>query len=167
MAYDPDVIRGYFDRYGEREWERFGRRADDALAELLRVSRPAAPLLLSVMSTYGSLRAYLRPILDTAAHTVAGVLDTGLLTQAFQSNDHVLKMYRWEELEALLSRHACTLELATACSFLTTGRPESVAELAPDDTTWRSILDWELRCCRERGALDAGTHTLVVVRKEP
>lgn len=145
-------------------------RADDALAELLRVAKPGAPLLLSLMSSLGSTRALLPAVLelarDVGSERILGVLEDGLLTRGLFRNDHVLKMYRWQEVEALLARHACKLEVASASNFLTTGRQEAIDELVRDDVAWQELLAWELRCCREPGALDSGTHILAVIRKD-
>lgn len=144
-------------------------RADEALEELLRVARPGAPLLLSVMSTAGSTRWALPVIIELSERIgrerVSRVLEDGHLTRDVQGSDHVLKMYRWQELEELLRRHKCKLEVASASSFLTTGRSETCDELVKDDEAWQALLEWELRCCREPGALDGGTHIIAVVRK--
>jgi hypothetical protein len=79
------------------------------------------------------------------AERVLRVLEDGLLTSELFRNDHVLKMYRWRELEALLEHHPCALEAASASSFLTTGRSETAEELVPDEEAWQALLSWEVR----------------------
>jgi ubiquinone/menaquinone biosynthesis C-methylase UbiE len=144
-------------------------RADEALGELLRVAKPNAPVLLSVMSTLGGTRAFLPAVLELSAEIgserVLRVLDDGLLIPGLLSSGHYMKMYRWQELEELLARHPCQLEAASASSFLTTARAERIEDLCPDESSRQALLDWELRCSREDGALDGGTHILAVVRK--
>jgi hypothetical protein len=119
------------------------------------------------MSALRSTGAFLPAVLELngelGAQRVPEVLEHGLLTRELLRNDHVMKMYRWQELEALLKRHPCTIEVASASNFL--GRQETVQELVEDEAGWRALLDWELRCCREKGALDRGTHILSVVLK--
>jgi hypothetical protein len=142
-------------------------RADHGLAELLRVASPRAPLLLSVMSTVGSTRSALPAVLELAKRVgvqrVSEALDNGLLTEDLSRRGHLLKLYRWQELEALLARHPCSLEIASASNFLTNGRSESLAELVEDEAAWNALLDWELHCCQQKGAVDGGTHMLAVV----
>lgn len=82
-----------------------------------------------------------------------------------QANDLVLKMYRWQELRALLAHHSCPLVDASAGSTLTTGRSKTATELAPDAARWQDLLDWELRGGREPGALHAVAHISAVVRR--
>jgi hypothetical protein len=74
-------------------------------------------------------------------------------------------MYTWKELEALLLRHHCTIVDASAANFLTTGHGEDLDAVMEDQELWNMVLDWELRACRQPGALDAGTHIIAVVKK--
>jgi hypothetical protein len=88
---------------------------------------------------------------------VNDVFATGLLTAEI-NNDHVMKMYRWAELQALLARHPCRLLAASASNYLVVGNEDTFVQ----DERW---LELELEACREPGALDAGTH--IVVALEP
>ncbi|HEX7003344.1 MAG TPA: class I SAM-dependent methyltransferase [Trueperaceae bacterium] len=143
-------------------------RADEALAELVRVARPAAPLLLSVMSTLGATRSLLPAVLDLSHEVgtarIAEVLASGLLLDDLFRNKHVMKMYRWRELEAQLLRFDCQVVAASSTNFLTAGHHVPALELAGDEETLEALLDWELDCCREEGALDGGSHILAVAR---
>jgi SAM-dependent methyltransferase len=137
-------------------------RADDALAELLRVTRPGGRVLLSVMSLLGAARAFFSFFPELIeehgwAKMVTDVFATGVLT-ADINNDHVLKMYRWAELEALLARHPCRLLTASASNYLVVGNEDVFVE----DDRW---IELELAACREPGALDAGTHIVVAVER--
>jgi SAM-dependent methyltransferase len=137
-------------------------RADDAVAELLRVTRPGGRVLLSVMSLLGTARAFFFMFPELIEEhgwekMVNDVFATGLLTAEI-NNDHVMKMYRWAELEALLARHPCRLLAASASNYLVVGNEDTFVQ----DERW---LELELKACREPGALDAGTH--IVVALEP
>ena len=65
-------------------------------------------------------------------------------------------MYRWSELEALLSRQPCRVVAASASNFLSVGNGDVF-----DDR----FLELEIAACREPGALDAGTHIVVAVER--
>jgi SAM-dependent methyltransferase len=137
-------------------------RADDAVAELLRVTRPGGRVLLSVMSLLGAARAFFEFFPELIAEhgwtkSVAEVFATGVLTAEI-NNGHVLRMYRWRELETLLGRHPCRLLAASASNYLVIGNDEAFAL----DDRW---LEVELAACREPGALDAGTHILAAVER--
>jgi SAM-dependent methyltransferase len=137
-------------------------RADDAVAELLRVTRRGGYLLLSVMSLVGSLRIFFSYFPDLVKvhgwdQAVGDVMRTGFLNA--QINDgHVLRMYRWRELRELLERHPCRIAVASAANFLVNGNEESFE----DDERW---LQQEIAACREPGVLDGGTHIVAVVQR--
>jgi SAM-dependent methyltransferase len=143
-------------------------RADDALAGMLRVLRPAGHVLLSVMSNLGSLHAFLSTIpgdIDRVGiDAVERVRETGDLPEELASVG-TMHMYRWEELRALLGRHECELVAASAANFLSVGNDEVCERWLQDPTMWTRFLAWEVHACREPGALDAGTHILAAVRQ--
>jgi ubiquinone/menaquinone biosynthesis C-methylase UbiE len=137
-------------------------RADDAVSELLRVTRIGGRVLLSVMSLLGAARAFFGFFPELIEEhgwdaAVGDVFATGVLTAAI-NDGHVLKVYRWQELQTLLARHACRLVAASASNYLVIGNEETFAQ----DERW---LELELAACREAGALDAGTHVLAVVER--
>ncbi len=144
-------------------------RADDALAELLRVTQPGGPLLLSVMSKIGATRVFLPGVLEFVRSYGLGaaeeVIKTGVLPKAF-ARGHAMKMYTWAELEALLERHGCELLAATASNHLTTSHSEEVARVYEQEKeVWEKVLRWEQKLCAEPGNLDGGTHIITVVRQ--
>jgi SAM-dependent methyltransferase len=137
-------------------------RGDEAVAELLRVTRAGGRVLFSVMSLLGSARAFFRHFPELIERfgwdrAVAGVFATGLLDGEI-NDGHVMRMYRWRELAALLGRHGCRVVAASASNFLSIGNEEAFA-LSED---W---LELEVAACREPGALDGGTHIVAVVEK--
>lgn len=143
-------------------------RADAALAELLRVTRPGGKVLVSVMSLFGSMRAFLPAVLeDVGEHgleTVNRVIETGELPPELSGGHATMRLYRWSELEQLLGRHRCTLLAASAANFLSARADDLLDGI--DDERWSTLLAWELAACREPGTLDGGTHMLAVVRRD-
>jgi SAM-dependent methyltransferase len=136
-------------------------RADDAVSELLRVTRRGGHVFATVMSLLGGARAFGRHFPELIEQfgwkrAVADVFATGLLDGEL-NNGHVLRMYRWSELRALLERHPCRLVAVTATNFLSAGNADFVI-----DERW---LDLEVAASREPGALDGGTHITAVVRR--
>jgi SAM-dependent methyltransferase len=144
-------------------------RADEAIEELLRVTKPGGMVLLSVMSLFGATHQFLPAILDIGRieglESVEQVTSTGDLIGSY-SNGHHCHMYTWGELEGLLLRHPCTIVDSSAANFLTTGHGEELASAMVDQELWAMVLDWELRACCQPGALDAGTHIIAVVQKD-
>lgn len=143
-------------------------RADDALAELLRVTKPRGHVFLSVMSLTGATRKYLPGILkwarERSLEEVEYVLRTGDQVGEI-GGGHVCHMYRWAEFEALLKRHSCTIVAASAANFLSLNHDEALRETQSDPVLWEKLLRWEMEACRQPGALDGGTHIIAVVRR--
>jgi ubiquinone/menaquinone biosynthesis C-methylase UbiE len=143
-------------------------RADDALAELLRVTKPRGYVLLSVMSLTGATRKFLPGILkwarERSLEEVEYVLRTGDQVGEIGAG-HVCHMYRWAEFEALLKRHSCTIVAASAANFLSVNHDEALRETQSDPVLWEKFLAWEREACRQPGALDGGTHIIAVVRR--
>jgi SAM-dependent methyltransferase len=143
-------------------------RADQALDELLRVTRPGGYLLLSVMSLIGACRAFLPGIVELARQhgldEVNRINSTGDLNGPLALN-HRAHMYRWSELEAMLNRHACKIEAASASNFLSINS-EAVQQVIDDSPDIEEALfQWELDYCAQPGVLDGGTHILAVVQR--
>ncbi len=142
-------------------------QADDALSELLRVTKRGGYVLLSVMSLAGTVRRFLREALDLArdhgAEVLREVFATGDQTGPV-ADGHRFHYYRWAELKRLLQHHPCTIEAATAANFLAIRNEESLQKIVADTDLWSAFLQWEVAVCQEPGALDGGTHIIAVVR---
>jgi SAM-dependent methyltransferase len=135
-------------------------RADDALAELVRVTRPGGHVLVSVMSLVGTLAHYLPLLLDLARRDGVerneAIVRTGLLPEGDDYGHLAMKLYRWSELEALLSRHG-TVVAAAAAGLL--------AGPVPPEPELRSFLSAvELELAAEPGVVGCGEHIVAVVR---
>ncbi len=141
--------------------------ADDALSELLRVTKRGGYVLLSVMSLAGTLRRFLPEALDLArdhgAEVLYKIIATGDQTGPL-AEGHRFHYYRWAELKRLLRRHPCTIKAATAANFLAIRNEEALQEIVADTNLWSAFLQWEVAVCQEPGALDGGTHIIAVVR---
>ena len=96
------------------------------------------------------------PLIDEFGwdRAVAEVFETGELS-ADINRGHALRLYRWSDLERLLTRDDVRIVGASASNFL------SVANESWDDR----FLDIELEACCEPGALDGGTHIIVALER--
>jgi SAM-dependent methyltransferase len=139
--------------------------ADRALGELVRVTKPGGLVLISVMSTLGTMRAFLPALIEEGRRFGPArnerIFTTGELDRE-TGNGHEMKLYRWSELRDLCRRHG-ELVAGAAANFLTgTSGPAPFEDLS--DEEWGQLVSFELRLCREPGVLDAGTHILAAVR---
>jgi SAM-dependent methyltransferase len=142
-------------------------RAGEAVAELLRTTRPGGHVLLSVMSRLGSTQYFLPAVFELVEQfgleAVRHVLQTGDLSAEI-NNGHRLHMFTWTELRELLDAQPCTLAAASAANYLSLREDEFLEGL--DARLWDAFLDWELEACRQPGVLDGGTHMIAVVRRD-
>ena len=136
-------------------------RAEQGVAELLRVTRPGGHVLLSVMSLIGVAVHFIEHVLDLARRDGLelneAIVRTGLLPEGEGYGHLPMKLYRWSELDALLSRHG-TVVAATAAGLF--------PALCPEEPELRDLIERiELELAAEPGALSCGEHILAVVRK--
>lgn len=136
-------------------------RAEDGVAELLRVTRPEGHVLLSVMSLIGTVVHFAEALVDLARRDGPELSDeivrSGLLPQGEGYGHLPMKLYRSSELELLLGRHG-TIVAATAAGLL--------PALFPEEPELRELIERiELELASEPGALSCGQHLLAVVRK--
>jgi SAM-dependent methyltransferase len=135
-------------------------RAEDALAELVRVTRGGGHVLVSVMSLAGTIVHYISVLLDLARRDGVArqeeIVRTGFLPEAPDYGHLAMKLYRWSELEALLSRHG-EVVAAAAAGLLPDPRPEE-----PELRELIHRIEAEL--CEEPGAVSCGQHILAALR---
>lgn len=143
-------------------------RADEALDELLRVTKRGGHVLLSVMSLVGATRKFLPGLITWAKERdlaeIENVIRTGDQTGAISANHHC-HMYRWSELKAMLERHACRIVAASAANYLSVNYDEALQQIVDDPAWWPIFLRWEEEFSREPGAIDGGTHIIAVVER--
>jgi hypothetical protein len=144
-------------------------RADDAVAELVRVAKPGGVLLLGVASRFGTMRAFLRAvhreIVEDSIEWTEAVVATGDLTSPHSSLGLPMHLFTWDELRSLVERHGCEVLEASAANFLSTGDPDACAEFASDPKLWERFLSWESAACQQPGGIDGGTQMIVVARR--
>ena len=146
-------------------------RRDDALEELLRVTKPGGPVLLSVISLLGAYRLFLPAVLALAAGGAAEALTelrvTGdQVTRDVEPGGHFCHMFRWTEFEAFLREHRCEVVEARGANFASvqnTAALDGVWNSAPEQ--WKYLLDLEEDFTAEPGAIDSATHMIAVVRR--
>jgi hypothetical protein len=78
---------------------------------------------------------------------------------------HEMHLFTWDELEQLLAGRPCRLVEASASNFLSVRADGALTGL--DSEAWEQFLSWEEQACRARGALDAGTHIMVALQRQP
>jgi ubiquinone/menaquinone biosynthesis C-methylase UbiE len=135
-------------------------RAEEGVAELVRVTKAGGHVLLSVMSLVGTILHYLPILLDLVRRDGAEknekIVRTGLLPEEPDYGHLAMKLFRWSELEALLSRHG-TIVAASAAGLLPSTQPEE-----PELREFLSRV--ELAVADEVGALSCGEHILAVLQ---
>jgi SAM-dependent methyltransferase len=142
-------------------------RAEDAIAELLRVTRPGGIVLFSVMSRVGPFAHSLPVIVDLAREYGIAMNDDvvagGILPPELSRGHLTMRLFRWSELEEILARQQCEL-LAASASELSPGAEHSLwPNLEPG--LREALVRWEIELAAEPGALNAGSHIIVVARK--
>jgi ubiquinone/menaquinone biosynthesis C-methylase UbiE len=136
-------------------------RAEDGLAELVRVTKPGGHVLVSVMSVVGTVLHFLPILLDLARRDGVPkqeeIVRTGLLSDEPDYGHLAMKLFRWSEFEALLSRHG-EIVAASAAGLLPAEQPEE-----PELRAFLRTVELEL--ASEPGALSCGQHILAVLMK--
>jgi ubiquinone/menaquinone biosynthesis C-methylase UbiE len=135
-------------------------RAEEGVAELARVTKPGGHVIVSVMSLVGAITHFLPILLDLVRRDGASKSDdivrTGLLPEEPDYGHLAMKLFRWSELEKLLSTHG-TIVGASAAGLLAAEQPEE-----PEVKAF--LARTELALAEEPGALDAGQHIVAVLR---
>jgi ubiquinone/menaquinone biosynthesis C-methylase UbiE len=138
-------------------------RADDAVAELVRVTKRRGLLFLSVMSLVGSTLGNLTTVIDLmrerGVDAIRRVIETGDLPPELSNGHLAMHMFRWRELQALLRRH----RLDTVAASAATLSPRVEDDLSAEELA--EVTRWQLDLAAEPGAIDAGGHLIVVARR--
>jgi SAM-dependent methyltransferase len=149
-------------------------RAGQALDEMLAAVRPGGIVLFSVMSRWGSIHQFLDGVLKEFARGLTNeyrvLVETGdQFDETGRSTvidlPHEMHLFTWDEVEGLLATRPCRLLDASAANFLSVRADGAASDLASE--TWDQFLSWEEEACRSKGALDAGTHIMVALERQP
>ena len=140
---------------------------DLALAELLRVTKAAGPVLLSVMCNWGTHKEYLYDIMHGgSAAQIQAVATTGdLHPDTWPVETHRCHMFKADELKAFIQHSGAELVAISASNALTSGHQSGLDGLRKDRKRWQDLLQLELQACASPGCLDMGTHLIAVAKK--
>ena len=145
---------------------------DDALDEVIRVTKPGGIIFTSVMSCLGTYHHLIRNVF--AEWENIGLEKFDKLTQTGDvvgdlaaEGTHQCHMYRWSEYSAVISKHPVDILDVSAANYLSNGlfNEEYLTELTNDTKKWKMFLKWELDFCQEPGVIDGGTHMIAILRK--
>jgi hypothetical protein len=160
MSYDANRIAAFFDEYGEREWGRFedGRNTRASLEVHLHYLQRFVHAGDRVLDAgAGPGRFTIELARRDGTEPMDEVARTGFLSEKPDYGHLNMRLYRWRDLERLLSRHGDVVAAAAAGLFKTD---------EPAEPELRDLLvRLELDLGSERGAVDAGEHMLAVLRK--
>lgn len=135
-------------------------RAEVAVAELVRVTRPGGHVLVSVMGLGGTVIHFASAVVELARRDGPAksleIARTGFLPEEEGYGHLALRMYLWEELEALLAPHGEVVDGAAAgvLPHLDVEEPEIRALLA----------ELEQRLAHDPGSRSCGEHIIGVLR---
>jgi SAM-dependent methyltransferase len=139
----------------------FGAR-DRAMEECLHVLAPEGRLLLSVMSRWGSIHAFLQYVPPLPGEEVYTIIRTGDIspdtTPQAAADGHHHHWFTADELKGFLEAHGLSVEFMAASNALSTRWDE----LLEDEEVFARVLELEQVATRSPGALDMGTHILAV-----
>jgi ubiquinone/menaquinone biosynthesis C-methylase UbiE len=144
--------------------------ADKVMEEMLRVTKPGGFVFLGVMSSLGSWQLFIEDVFDLieehGLERIQRLFEDGEVIDKLATDSHQCQMYRWSELKSLLSRHQCDIIEVSACAYLSNNlhTEEKLREAMEKPEVWEAFLQWELGFCKEPGAIDAGTHMIVVLK---
>ena len=135
-------------------------RAEEAVAELARVTRSGGHVLVSVMGLGGAVIHFASIIVDLARRDGTAksqeIARTGFLPEGDGYGHLAMQMYLWEELEALLAAHGEVVEGAAA---------GVLPHLEVEEPEIRALLgEFEQRLAHDPGARSCGEHIIGVLR---
>lgn len=135
---------------------------DDALAGLLRITRPGGALVASVMAMLGTWRHHFAGVAAVAQQAGEEANDRVLATGDLRhvGAAHACRMFRASELKALSRRVGGHLTALSASNWASLSDPVTLAAIEADPDRWSRFLENEVRTCAEPGAVDGGTHIL-------
>jgi len=144
---------------------------DKAIEEVLRVTKAKGIVLSSVMSCLGTYHHLINDVFEPHEINLDVYDDltrTGdVLGDLAHKGTHQCHMFRWSEFKKILSGFPVDILDVSASNFLSSGyfNEENLMKIAEDPNRWNMFLKWELDFCKEPGAIDAGTHMIVIFRK--
>jgi SAM-dependent methyltransferase len=137
-----------------------GDRAETAVAELTRVTRPGGHLLVSVMGLAGAVIHFAPILVELARRDGTApseeIARTGFLPEGDGYGHLAMQMYVWDELEALLTPHGEVVDGAAA---------GVLPHLEVEEPEIRALLElFEERLAYDPGSRSCGEHIIGVLR---
>lgn len=132
------------------------------LEELRRVARPGAPLLLSVMSLWGTIHHRLPGVLVLSADTNRAIIACGDLDPEHLGGGHRAHLFRGAELRAFLEEGGLQVRVISASDCLSANWGDALSTVAEDPERWAHLLEMEIEACVQPGCVDMGTHLIAV-----
>jgi SAM-dependent methyltransferase len=151
---------GAFDLAGTHRTLHHVGRPDRVVAELARVTRPGGHVLVSVMGLGGTVIHFASILVELArrdgAERQVEIARTGFLPEGEGYGHLAMRMYLWEELEALLSPHGEVVDGAAA---------GVLPHLDVEEPEIRALLEeFEERLAYDPGSRSCGEHIVGVLR---
>ena len=142
-------------------------RADDALDELLRVTKLGGHLLLGVMSKHGSLQAFLGSaaveIEEFGIEEMEAILETGDLPPNHSSMGMPVHLFSWGTCANIWTDIRAIWSPRRRRTSSRSGTTKSANGGCRIRAIWDRFLAWEVTTCAQPGAIDGGTHIIAVI----
>jgi SAM-dependent methyltransferase len=138
-------------------------RRDAALQETKRVLRRNSPLLMSVMSLWGTAHRHLDGVLGMPVATNQKITATGDISpETFPERLDHMHLFRAGELREWLTKANMSIVAVSASNCLSIGWNDLLEEIRSDREKREELLRMELEACAEEGSLNVGTHIIAV-----
>jgi SAM-dependent methyltransferase len=141
-------------------------QGEEALAGLLRITKPGGFVVASVMSWLGSWRHFLPAALVDAQVVGDDAFDLMLTTGdlRYSQTAHVCQMFRARDIANLVTKCGGEMVAMSASNWASLNEPDVLEQFEADPDRWARFLAHELAACAEPGALDGGTHILFAAK---
>jgi SAM-dependent methyltransferase len=116
-------------------------RAEEAIAGCLRVIRRGGLFLASVISAVGSFRHFLPGVVHDVQALGLETMDRVIRTGEQRHTPHQCRMFRWREIDDMVSRLSCELVAASASNAASLGDPAAIDQLERDPALWARFLE--------------------------
>jgi SAM-dependent methyltransferase len=139
---------------------------DEAISEILRVTRPDGVVLLGVMSLWGTTHEFLPGVMDVSEDENWEIIGSGdLCPDTLSQSTHNCHMFRADELRRFLEEAGVEILEMSASNCLSAAWGDRLEEVRNDTAKWKHLLEMEVEACREPGCLDMSTHLIAVIKK--
>jgi hypothetical protein len=135
------------------------------MEECLSLLSPSGRLLLSVMSRWGTIHAFLEHAVPLPGEELGAIIRSGDITPdatpKAAADGHHHHMFTAGELREFLEEHSLSVDSLSASNALST----KWGELLEDPEAFARVLELEQVATQSPGALDLGTHIIAVASR--